>query len=266
MNTISLVADPAGNQPLPPLNPAGLPVNPKEHVEPGTGMNVVLGFFVFGLGILIGGVFTYGILWLVLLVAPITYFFNRKRAIAALRGSAVEVGETQFPELHRSAITVAERLGLSSSPKVYVLEGNTINAAAVKLAGKKVIVLQDDIVDACLRSGDPRTLTFILGHEMAHHALGHTGIFRSSLARAFKKLSRLDEFSSDAVANALVMDQKVSLRALALLTIGPQLMSYLNFDSLVQQAHKSNLDKYSKKAERRLTHPLLLRRLSRFIS
>ena len=84
--------------------------------------------------------------------------------------------------------------------------------------------------------------------------------------RAFKKLSRLDEFSCDAVANALVADPKISARAMALLTVGPQLMSYLNFDSLMQQAREVDSDKYSKKAERHLTHPLLLRRLSRFIS
>jgi Zn-dependent protease with chaperone function len=262
----SLVADPAGNNPLPPLNASGASINPKEHIEPGTSSSVVLGFFVFGLGILIGGVITYGILWLVLIIAPLAHYFNRKRAIAALKGSAVEVSETQFPEIHHCAVTIAERLGMSSPPKAYVLQGNTINAAAIKLAGKKVIVLQDDMVDACLRSGDARTLMFIIGHEMAHHALGHTGIFRSNLSKSFKKLSRLDEFSCDAVANALVADPKISARAMALLTVGPQLMSYVNFDSLMLQAQEVISDKYSKKAERHLTHPLLLRRLSRFVS
>jgi Zn-dependent protease with chaperone function len=126
--------------------------------------------------------------------------------------------------------------------------------------------LQDDLVDACLRSGDARTLSFIIGHEMAHHALGHTGIFRSSLSKAFKKLSRLDEFSCDSVANAVVADPKISTRAITILTVGPQLMSYVNFDSLMRQAQEVSLDKHSKKAERHLTHPLLLRRLSRFVS
>jgi Zn-dependent protease with chaperone function len=266
MNTPSLVADPAGSNPLPPLSPDGASINPREHIEPGTSLSVVLGFLVFGLSILIGGVFTYGILWLVLIIAPIANYFNRKRAIAALKGSAVEVSEAQFPEIHKCAVTIASRLGMSPPPKVYILEANTINAAAVKLAGKQVVVLQDDMVDACLRSGDARTLTFIIGHEMAHHALGHTGVFRSGLSKAFKKLSRLDEFSCDAVANALVTDRKISARAITLLTAGPQLMSYVNFDSLMRQAQEVNLDKYSKKAERHLTHPLLLRRLSRFVS
>jgi len=266
MNGSTTVADPAGSKPLPPLSPGGSSVNPKEHIEPGTGSAVVLGFFAFGIGILIGGVLSYGILWVALIIAPIAYYFNRKKAVAAMKGSSVEVGESQFSELHQCALTLSERLGMSSCPKVYILEANTINAAAVKLAGKKAIVLHDDIVDACLRSGDARTLTFIIGHEMAHHALGHTGIFRSGLSKAFKKLSRLDEFSCDAVASSLVADTRVSARAIALLTVGPQLMSYLNFDSLMQQAQEVELDKNSKKSERKLTHPLLLRRLSRFIS
>ncbi|HXI73139.1 MAG TPA: M48 family metallopeptidase [Verrucomicrobiae bacterium] len=265
MNAPSFVADPAGNNPLPPLNPNGASINPKEYIEPGTDISVVLGFLLFGVGLLIGIVATTGILLLVFVIAWVAYYFNRKRAIAALKGSAVEVSEVQLPEIHECAVTIAGRLGMSSPPKVYILEANTINAAAVKLAGKKVLVLQDDMVDACLRSGNARTLTFIIGHEMAHHALGHTGILRSNLTKAFKKLSRLDEFSCDAVANALVADPKISARAIALLTVGPQLMSYVNFGSLMQQAQEVDLDKHSKKAERHLTHPLLLRRLSRFV-
>src|SRR5258708_26744966 len=97
----SLVADPAGNNPLPLLNPNGPPVNPKEYIEPGTTPAVVLGFFALGLGILIGGVFTYGILWLAMILAPIGYYLHRKKAIAALKGSAVEVGEVQFPEIYQ---------------------------------------------------------------------------------------------------------------------------------------------------------------------
>jgi Zn-dependent protease with chaperone function len=266
MNAISLVADPAGNQPLPSLNPGGPPVNPKEHVEPGTGMAVVLGFLAAAFGILIGGLVSYGILWVVMIFAPLIEFFNRKRAMAALKGSAVQVGPDQFPELHQCAATLAERLGMKAPPAVYIVEGNVINAAAMRLAGQQVVVLQDDIVDACLRSGDARTLTFILGHEMAHHALGHTGMFRANLSRVFKKLSRLNEFSCDAVAGALVADQKVSARAITVLTVGPQLLSFLNHDSLVSQAQQVNVDKHAKKAEKRLTHPLLLRRLSRFVS
>ncbi len=251
---------------FPALNPSTTPVDARRHIEPGTSFAVVLAYLVGTLVILIGGAVSYGILWVVLLFAPLADYFNRKKVMALIKGSALEVSPAQFPEIHQCATALAQRLSLQTVPHIYILEGNTINAAALRVAGRKVIVLQDDLVDACLRSGDVQTLTFILGHEMAHHALGHTGLIRSGLTKVFKKLSRLDEFSCDAVANELVGDMNVSTRAIALLVTGPQLMPYLNFNALIAQAHQVAADKNTKKAERKLTHPLLLCRLARFVS
>ncbi len=247
------------------LNPHGAPVNAKNYIEPGTSGAKTLAFFAACFGVLILGVVSYGILWVVLLFSPIINYFNRKKAMAQLKGSAIEIGPEQFPELHECAQAYAQRLGLKSAPAVYLVEGNVINAAAVKVAGRHVIVLMDDIVDACLRSGDTRTLAFILAHEMAHHALGHTSTIRGWLSRAMKKLSRLDEFSCDAVANALVGDPQAAAKAIVLLVSGPQLLPYVNVPRLCQQAREVQQDKHSEKSERELTHPLILRRLSRFI-
>lgn len=228
-------------------------------------MAKVLAFMAACFGVLLLGLITYGVLWLVLLFSPLIDYFNRKRAMAQLKGSAIEVGPEQFPEIHECAQVFAQRLGMKSTPAIYLVEGNVINAAALKVAGRQVIVLLDDIVDACLRSGDTRTLAFIIGHEMAHHALGHTGMIRSWMSRAMKKLSRLDEFSCDAVAHALVGDQQAAAKALVLLLSGPQLLPYVNFPRLCQQAREVQQDKHSEKSERNLTHPLLLRRMSRFL-
>ena len=266
MNTPPLIPNPSDRKQFPPLISSGVPVDPKVHVEQGTGLATFLAYLAAGLGVLIGIALTYGILLLALIIAPIADYFNRRKAMALLKGSAVEVSAYQFPEIHQCAEEIAKRLGMKATPAVYLVEGNVINAAAARVAGRQVVVLLDDLVDACLRSGDTQTLTFILGHEMAHHALGHTGMIRSSLTRAFKKLARLDEFSCDAIANALVGDMNVSTRAIALLTTGPQLFPFLNFSALCQQAQQVAADKNSKKAERRLTHPLLLHRLSRFAS
>jgi Zn-dependent protease with chaperone function len=265
-NQLPFVANLAENRPFPPLNPGTSPIEPKSHVEKGTGLVVFLAYLVAIFGVLLGGVFSYGVLWVVLLIAPIADYFNRKKAMALLRGSAIEVGPTQFAEIHQCAQTFARRLGMQTLPAIYIVEGNAINAAAMKFAGRQVVILQDDLVDACLHSGDGQTLAFILGHEITHHALGHTGLIRSGLSRVLNNLSRLDEFTCDAVANALVGDMNVSTRAIALLATGPQLIPYLNFHALMQQAQQVEADKNAKKAERKLTHPLLLRRLSRFIS
>jgi hypothetical protein len=46
-----------------------------------------------------------------------------------------------------------------------------------------------------------------------------------------------------------------------MLTVGPQLLKYVNRGQLLRQAAEVSRDKATRKAERPLTHPLLLRRL-----
>lgn len=249
---------------MPTIDGNGNAVNWKTAVEPGTGPQVGVSYVIAAISVLIGGAVSYGILWVVLLFAPVVDWFNRKKQMALLRGSAIEVGPQQFPEIHQCATAQAQRLGMEAPPTIFIVEGNLINAAAMRIGGRKVIMLIDDVVDACLRSGDPQTLAFILGHEMAHHAMGHTGLLRMALAKYNKKLARLDEFSCDAVANELVENPKVSAKALTILLTGPQLLKFVNLNQLLVQAEEVANDKNSVKAERQLTHPLILRRIQRF--
>ncbi len=251
--------------PLPPLQSTGGPVNPKQHVEDGTSSTAMIGYVIAILGTLIGGIATFGIALIALAIAPIADYFNRKKTMALLRGSGIEVGPHQLPELYACAVNFAQRLGMQSPPAIFIIEGNVMNAAAMKIGGRKVVILVDDVVDACLRSGEPQTLAFILGHEMAHHALGHTGLVRSIVKQYMRKLARLDEFTADAVANALVGNQQVSARALTTLVSGPQLLPYVNLAQLRTQATEVSGDKHAKKAERGLSHPLILRRIQRFV-
>lgn len=241
-------------------------VPPKQHIEPGTGSTVA---FAWILLIIFGAFLTLlssGIILVILLISALAEWAFAKRAMAQIRGSGLEVSPQQFPEIHACAETFARRLGMDHTPSIFIVESASLNAAAMRVGSRKVIVLIDDIVDACLRSGDNRTLGFILAHEMAHHALNHTGWARAHLRQMIKKLSRLDEFTCDAVANALVADCNISSRALATLAVGPQLLPHVNMDALHQQAREVQQDKLTKKAERPLTHPLILNRIARFCS
>ena len=249
---------------FPPCDATGADVDVKSCIEPKTGLAVALGTILLVIFGLVALVTIY--LFVLLLIGIAVDYFRRKKALAHLKGSAIEVNEYQFPEIHSCAQAIAQRLGLPETPAIYLVEGNTINAAATRLAGRQVVVLMDDTVDACLRSGDTRTLTFILAHELAHHALGHTGYFHSQIARMFKWLSRLDEFSCDAVANQIVGDPTASAKALIVLLSGPQMLPYINLDQLIEQAREVDRDKNSKKAEKTLTHPLTLRRILRFVN
>jgi Zn-dependent protease with chaperone function len=229
-----------------------------------TGLAVALGSIVLVVAILISIATIY--LFVIVLIGLLVDYLRRQKALAHLKGSSIEINEAQFPEIHACAQTAAQRLGLSKTPAIYLTEGNTINAAAMRLAGRQVVVLIDDIVYACLSSGEARTLSFIISHELAHHALGHTGLVRFQIARMMKWLSRLDEFSADAVANQIVGDPSVSVKALTVMLSGPQMLPYVNYAPLVEQARQVEADKNSKKAEKHLTHPLMLRRMLRFMN
>jgi Zn-dependent protease with chaperone function len=239
-------------------------IDPKAHIAPGTGLHVVIGWLVLlvvGPLLFLVAVFaTYGIALLGLIVAGAFYFTLVKQAQARLKGSAIQVSGTQFPEIHAVVQDYAQRLGLNEVPQTYIIEDNRLNAAALKHGSKQYVILIDDIVYGATATGNDKTLSFIIGHELAHHALGHTGFWRHMIASRYPTLSRLDEFSCDAVAHALVGDANAAHDAIALFLVGPQLYQKVNRTALAQQALELSADKHAKKSERSLSHPLLLRR------
>lgn len=236
------------------------PVNAKLHISKGTGWHTAVGFTLAVLGILVLTAISWGIALVAMLIAAIYDFFRQRKAEAILHGSAIRGGVDQFPDIYECLNDFAARLGMRDFPDLYIIEDNTNNAVAVKVGRRKVVLLIDDIVDSCLRSGDPRSLAFVIGHELAHHHLGHTNTIRAYVSRIYKPLARLDELTCDAVANELVGDTTISLQALAVLLSGPQLAAHVNYDALTRQAEEVAGNKLSKKAEKTLTHPLMLRR------
>lgn len=237
------------------------PVEARRHVASGTALYTTLGYVVVTLFLLVMVLASSGIFLVVLGIGAIIGWFQARKVRAYIRGSGVQVSATQLPELHALVESFSGRLGMSSAPEVYIVEENVQNAFAVKLGKKNIILLTDDMVWGALQSRDPRALGFIVGHELAHIALNHTGTLRSSMRTTFRPLARADELSSDNVAAQLVGDARIAIHGMALLTVGPQLLPYINEEALLQQAREVSADGLSKKAERSLTHPLLMRRI-----
>jgi Zn-dependent protease with chaperone function len=127
------------------------------------------------------------------------------------------------------------------------------------------VVLYSQVVHGGMRLNEPRVIHWILAHELAHHALGHTGLIRGRLRAMLHSLMRRDEFSCDAIAHALVNDELVARHALGLLMIGPHLYEHIDQAALETQVKEALEDKYTRKAESsfRMTHPLMLRRIAR---
>lgn len=244
-------------------------IDARQYVAPGTGLHTVIGYailFIVG-PILIAAtvVATMGFALIGWLIAGIFYFSRLKKARAALRGSALRVDQTQLPAIHEQMRDLSARLGIAEAPEVYIIEDNQQNAFALKHGAKSYVVLIDDMIHGALSTGNEKVLTFILSHELAHHALGHTGWLRRVVSSSYKPLARLDEFSCDAVASALTGEAAAAKDALALLLIGPHLFRSINRAALDQQALEVAADKYSSKAEYTLSHPLLLRRYARLM-
>jgi Zn-dependent protease with chaperone function len=181
-----------------------------------------------------------------------------------LKGNAVRVHERQFPEIYESAARNAKRLGMKT-PEIYIMEHNQQNAFALKMWNKRYIILFDDIVFGALATGNPKVIDFIVGHELAHHALGHTGTLRLAMCGTNRTLSRLDELTCDAVSQALVQDAEAARDALCLLLVGPQLFARLDRNVIDEQAQQILRDLRTSAAEKEynLTHPLLLHRYAR---
>lgn len=247
---------------LPALDFAGGPVDPNKFIAEGTGWYTTLAWIAIGVGMLIGTFATFGMIWIAVLAGFFLQWWMRKRIKTLLHGSGIQVSDDQFPELNAVIKQMSQRLGIKELPQVYIVEDNVANGAAFKLGKASYIILTDDIIHGPMRSGDHRLLGFVLAHELAHIALGHTAGVRGMLSN-FPALKRLDELSADALSAALVNDKNLAIKALALITVGPELLPSLNLEALARQAREVAADKKAwKKAEQPLSHPLLLRRIA----
>lgn len=253
-----------GQARFPVLRADGDAINLAECIEPGTSTRVMVGYIGVACGLLFLTLVTYGIGLIVALLTPLINYFNHRKTLALIHGSGIHVGPQQYPQIHECVETMWERMGRGGDPpEVYIVEDSVMNAAAVKLGRKNLVLLTDDMIHGSLVSSDPRTLAFVIGHELAHAALKHNTALRISLARTVKSLSRKDEYTADRVATRLVGDSKVAAEGIVLLTVGPHLLPYTNYEALREQVAEVARDRQSRQAEKKLTHPLLLHRLQR---
>ncbi|HLL53094.1 MAG TPA: M48 family metallopeptidase [Myxococcaceae bacterium] len=236
-------------------------VRARDHVASGTSLYTMLGYFIVAVVTLVTALTTMGGSLLFIGIGAIVAWFQARKVRALIRGSGIQVSADQLPELHAMVVSFAERLGMANVPEMYIVEESVQNGFAVKVGKKDIILLTDDMVWGALASRDPRALGFVVGHELAHVALGHTGSIRSTIRAMFRPLARADEFSADNVATRLVGDPQIAVQGLTLLTVGPQLLRYVNERALLAQVEEVCATGLSKKAERNLTHPLLLRRI-----
>lgn len=186
---------------------------------------------------------------------------------AAVRGSAIALSATQFPEIHAWVAEIAGRLGMAAPPAIYLANGNgTLNAFAAQSGWTNNYVVISNELFANLRDGNREGLRFILGHECAHIRLNHVALwyqisicYSQYLPILGATLSRLREYSCD--RNGAAVEPRGE-RGLVLLAAGRYAHDEVTLAELVDQGQ--NLGGFwVELAQLTSSHPWVVRRLAR---
>ena len=177
----------------------------------------------------------------IILVAPALVIVRQVQR-ASIRGTAVQLSRTQFPDLYGSMDQFAGSLGVKPTPALFLSNGNgTLNAFAAQSGLTSNYVVLSNELFANLRNDNREGTRFILGHELGHVRLHHVALWYS-LVICYSQLipilgptlSRLREYSCD--RNGAALEPKGEL-GLILLTAGRYAADNVQAEELVDQGH-----------------------------
>jgi len=203
---------------------------------------------------------TFGAALLVALLVWLVSHLAELFFAAYVKTNAIEVSERQLPEMDAIVVDCCGKLGIER-PAVYVMQENIWNAYAMRLAGRRVVVLFSGALDSLLLKGDMEQVKFLVGHELGHHAAGHLDpLRRLAMIGAWLPWivlwhSRRCEITCDRIGLYCTNDLQVALQAVANLTVGAQLASQVNINEAIAQWRRHSHEVYVRYRTIYSTHP-----------
>lgn len=204
----------------------------------------------FVLGAIAGGIAWLFIIWLVILlfwlaipVALLLWILDQSFK-AKLLGNSIRVSKEQYPDIFEIVQSHSQLIGLKNIPNVFIVNSQgAINALAIKFLKDKYVILFSDLVDLMLAHGSNKELSAIIGHEIGHHAAGHTAWWKQILLKPAMFLpffgtaySRACELTSDRIALYLCGDKDATYRGLIALACGSRVLGpKTNIEAFKQQ-------------------------------
>lgn len=187
---------------------------------------------------------TLGLIFLyILLIAFFLWVFGLYFK-AVIHGDSVKVTSRQYPEIHKIVTEQSQLLQLESTPEVFIYNGSgMINAFAIKFLSTRYVILMSDLVDLMLKRGKMDELAMIIGHELGHHAAGHTNFKRNLLIRPAlfipllgSAYSRSCELTADRIGFVLTNNLLASQNALVAIALGSEsLANHTDIQEFIQQ-------------------------------
>ena len=190
-----------------------------------------------------------------------------------LLGSAVKVGERQFPRIHGLAKECSQQLGINV-PTVYIVNDPRLNAGTYGTDEESFIIVHSALVDHY----SDEELRMVLGHECGHihnrHVVYLTTLhYLKMVAAAFipwivypamiplNELARRAEITCDRAGMLCSKDEQVSARALTKLVLGSRkLYDEFNLDAFLEQ-YQEGKESIGRYMEALATHPYLPKRV-----
>jgi Zn-dependent protease with chaperone function len=193
----------------------------------------ILLWIVLVVVLLIFAIASWGVL---LIVYVLAWAFGRLFAeynVRKLQSIGTAATPDQFPEIADALNQVCTQFNVEHQPKVIVLNDRMLNAFALKIAQKRVIVLLSETLEGVL--DQPAELRFFLGHELAHILLDHSwrGFFERYKPARYRAAR---EMTCDNCGCACAGDVEAAATALKRLGCGNTLYGRLNDDYLEREA------------------------------
>ena len=199
-----------------------------------------------------------------LIVFGLFFFITHGLLVGRLRGNSIRVTNNQFPELCEMVEKSCKDMGIEQIPEIYLLqEGGVLNAFATRFLGRDFVAVYSSVLEMAYEEGVD-AVKFVVAHEVAHVALGHTkkqiwvapAMFIPFVGTAYK---RACEYSADAVGASVAPEGAV--RGLCVLAAGSRLSHKVDVNSFVGQT-ASVYGFWEWLAEHLTSHPNLPKRIS----
>lgn len=183
--------------------------------------------------------------------------------VGHIRGNAIRVSQSQFPEVHRLSQQLTVEMGLDQVPAIYVLQaGGLLNAFATRFLGRSFVIIYTDVLELAYAQGEAE-LAFVIAHEFAHirrkhlslHWLLYPAYFVPFLGKAY---SRACEYTCDRFAAHLRPDG--AAKGLLVLAAGKNLYRRVNLEAYKNQTETEE-GFWTWFSEILATHPPLPKRL-----